>query len=132
MSSTYLKRIKWRQAYRDSVSEGITLTAKLDAIEALIAQEVEGGKDVASTGTGQRTVSFFRGVEPQDRAQLILDLQDLYALARSYLVARGTANPTDLQIRNEGDSLLVPANEVECDYSELRLNSSPAIGVVVP
>lgn len=119
MSSTYLKRIKWRQAYRNSVSESVAFSAKLNAIEDSIAQEVDGGKDVASTATGQRTVTFFRGVEPQDRAELILDLQDLYAECATAITARGDS-ATDATIYAEGNALLVPATESRPDFSSLR------------
>lgn len=123
--SSHLKRIKWRQAYRDSVSESISFSAKLDAIEEEIATEVDGGKDVQSTSTGQRTVSFFKGVEPQDRAAFILELQDTYAEARLSLIEDGTATPTDAQIYAEGETYLMPCDDTEADYSGLRCPHDP-------
>lgn len=119
-ASSYLKRIKWRQAYRDSVAESVSFADKLTEIEESIAEEVDGGKDVASTTTGQRSVSFFKGVDTQDRAAFILELQDTYTEARQNLIEDGTANPTDAQIFAEGDEYLKPCDDVEADYTNLR------------
>ncbi len=120
VASSYLKRIKWRQAYRDSVSESVTFASKLDEIEASIATEVEGGKDVSSTTTGTSSVSFFKGVDPHDRASFILELQDVYAEAERNLIAAGTPVPTDLEIKAEGEAYLKPITEYTADFSGIH------------
>lgn len=119
-ASSTLKRIKWRKAYNDSVTESVTFLAKLNSIEAEIANEVDGGKDVQSTTTGQRTVSFFKGVEPQDRAAFILELQDVYTEAVRNLDTAGNSSPTDEEIKDEGEAYFVDASEAGCDFSGMR------------
>ena len=115
-ASSDLKRIKWRQAYRQAQAASITFAAQLTAIEDSIAEEVDGGRDIASTTTGQHSVTFFKGVETQDHANLILALQDTYTEANANL--GGAA--TDAEIYAEGDEYLKDCTDVETDFSGLR------------
>lgn len=116
-----LKRLKWRKAYRDAVSDSVSFADKLTEIEDSIAEEVDSGREVQSTSTGQRTVAFFRGIDPQDRADFILELQDTYDEARLSLIEDGTASPTDAEIYAEGETYLYHADDVESDYGDLRI-----------
>ena len=126
-ASSSLKRIKWRQAYRQSVAAGVSFADQLEDIEDSIAEEVESNKDVASTTTGQHSVTFFKGFDTQDRADLILFLQDTYTEARANLIEDGTVSPTDAQIYAEGDEYLKDPSDVETDFSGIRCARSALV-----
>lgn len=65
-------------------------------------------------------MSFFKDNESSIDSESCLasDLLDLYDTAKANKVAAGAANPTDVQIYDEGLALLVPQNEVRADFSE--------------
>lgn len=120
----FFKQLFVRRIYAKAVADSKALSAVLDDLVAARFEENETGKVLVGSAGNKHSGQFQipDNFSPMDAACLVAEMYQRYDEAKQELKDNGTANPTDLQIKNEMlDKLDGPANQSEGDYWNLRM-----------
>lgn len=117
-----IARLWLRSVYAKVPSPYVTLLSALKAELQTRLDAVSGGT-IVSTGANGHTTTLGpsdRNLNPEDWAETISELLDLYDRSSSVLVSSGIASPTDAQIYAEMMNRLQTVREVRADFTGIR------------
>lgn len=125
MLSTKFKRGFLRKIYREANAAGESLLGQLELLQDARFEAVKTGFVLVSTSANGRSaqlaqVSANSGLTAESLAELSEELLTRYDEAETYLIAEGTASPTDAQIFTEMlRNYPEPIRELQPDFGGL-------------
>ena len=123
--SAKLKRLKLRMIWASVPGTYATLLIALNADAVTKLAAIDSGTVSMTSGDGH-TVQFASPMDtfsPEDAAEQISELMDLYDGSKSALISSGIASPTDLQIYTEMLDRIQAVHEFAANYIGLRTDN---------
>lgn len=121
--ATTFKRLFLRNLLWSAQDSGKSLYDVLKTAAQARLSETERGKFLVSTAANGHSAEWEvpRDLSPQSIVELLSQLLDRYDEAKAYLIAEGTASPTDQQIHDEMLEKLKAVRSYRHDFTNGRV-----------
>lgn len=128
-SSASFRRLLLQGIFWDSLDKGLSLFEALKTACRSSLKSTESGNFLIGTTSNGKNAQFEipasgRGSSPQEIAEDLQSLYDLYEVSKACLISGGTVSPTDEQILVEMKRRIRPVRSFSLDHSGLRIGRS--------